>query len=93
MARLQRTIDEKQRRWETYARHAPGRGISTLSDGSTEHLHHTHTGGSGHGGWCCEGRGKKGPCMIFFVCLLLRYVIFERAIMVNLLVNVFITNL
>lgn len=40
VARLQRTIDEKQRRWETYARHAPGRGISTLSDSSTEHLHH-----------------------------------------------------
>lgn len=40
VARLQRTIEETQRRWETYARHGPVRGTSTLSDGSTEHLHH-----------------------------------------------------
>lgn len=40
VARLQRTIEETQRRWETYARHAPGRGTTVLSDGSVEQLHH-----------------------------------------------------
>ncbi|KAG0729462.1 hypothetical protein GWK47_030286 [Chionoecetes opilio] len=62
VARLQRTIEETQRRWETYARHGPGRGATTLSDGSTEHLHQACRGGSSRVTQGREGERASSLC-------------------------------